>query len=263
MHTQDTASLPRLRVARQGSAAGVPVVMAHALGMRLSMWDALAERLAPRHPVLRWDHRGQGDSAPVDAGYDIHALVADAARVITEAGVGPVLFVGLSMGGMVGQGLAIAHPRLVRGLLLANTAASFAEPARLGLAQRADAVSAGGMAAVADGVLERFLSPACRAAQPALAATVHAQLLGADPKGYAAACRALIATDWRDALGAIAVPTAVVAGRQDLGSTVAMAEELAARIAGATLTMLDTAHLSVLEDPHGFAAVLDSLLLRL
>ena len=262
-----TFSLPQLRVALQGALdadhAGVPIVMSHALGMDLTMWDALAAELAPRHPVLRYDHRGQGGSAAVRAAYGIDALVDDAARLVTEWGRGPVVFVGLSMGGLVGQGLAIRYPQLVKGLLAANTAAYYPEPNRQGLLQRADAVRAGGMASVADAVVERFLAPTTRADQPELAAAVRAQVLQADATGYAEACLAIRATDWRAQLARIGCPVQVVAGSADLGSTVEMARAIVEGVPGAQLSVLEAAHLSVLEQPQAFSAALAGLLSRL
>ena len=255
-----TFSVPQLRVALQGAAEGVPIVLSHALGMRLEMWDGLAAALAPRHPVLRYDHRGQGGSAPVTAAYAVDALVDDAARLIREWGRGPVVFIGLSMGGLVGQGLAIRHPQLVQGLVLANTAAVYADAGRAGLAQRAAAVRAGGMAAVADGVLARFLAPSTRATQPAVAAAVHDDLLRADAHGYALACEAIAPADWTAQLAHITCPVRVLAGSQDAGSTVAMGQAIADGIAGARLQVLDAAHLSVLEQPEEFLAVVHDLL---
>lgn len=255
-----TSSLPRLRFAVQGADEGVPVMLSHALGMSLAMWDDLAAHLAPRHPVLRYDHRGQGGSAPVDSPYGVDALVDDAARLVREWGRGPVVFVGLSMGGLVGQGLAIVHPELVRGLLLAGTAAAFSADARAGLDARAEAVSAGGMARIADAVVERFLSAATRAARPALAAAVRAQLQGADPAGYAAAARAIRDADFTAALASLRCPVRLVAGEYDIGTPPAQTEAIAHAIGGAPLAVLPAAHLSVLEAPEAFAAEVDALI---
>ncbi|OYU73599.1 MAG: hydrolase, partial [Burkholderiales bacterium PBB5] len=235
----------------------------HALGMRLEMWDALAAQLAPPPPVLRYDHRGQGGSAAVRAAYGINDLVDDAARVVREWGRGPVVFIGLSMGGLVGQGLAIRHPELVRGLLVANTAACFPEANRQGLVQRAEAVRAGGMPAIADAVLDRFLMPATRAEQPELAAAVRAHLMQADAAGYAEACLAIRDADWRSHLAQIRCPVQVVAGSADLGTPVALSQVVADGVAGVQLSLLPTAHLSVLEDARGFSAALGTLLKRL
>ena len=226
-------SLPQLRVALQGADSGVPVVMSHALGMNLAMWDDLAAHLAPRHPVLRYDHRGQGDSAPVSGGYAVDALVDDAARLIGEWGRGPVVFIGLSMGGLVGQGLAIRYPDLVRGLLLANTGAVFSDAGREGLAQRADAVEAGGMARIVEAVVERFLCAETRAQRPALVAAVRARLLGADAAGYAAAARAIRDADWRAGLAGVRCPVRLVAGAHDAGTTPEMVRAIADALGGA------------------------------
>lgn len=267
VETHHTFSLPQLRVALLGpidaDAAGVPVVLSHALGMRLEMWDGLAATLARHHPVLRYDHRGQGGSAAVRTPYAIDALVDDAARLITEWGRGPVVFVGLSMGGLVAQGLAIRRPDLVRGVLLGNTAAVYPQAGRDGLVQRAEAVRAGGLAAVADATLERFLSAGFRAQRPEAAAVVRRDLLRADAEGYALAALAISQVDWSADLGRIKCPVQVVAGAQDVGSTVAMAQQIADAVPGAQLSVLDAAHLSAVEQAEGFAEALHALLSRI
>src|SRR4030095_17168686 len=133
---------------------------------------------------------GHGGSAVPPGPYTMNELVADRARVIREWGRGPVAWIGLSMGGMVGQGLAILHPDLLRGAVLANTTARYPEAAAATWAARIAAVEHGGMAAVADAVVERYLGPDYRAAHPADAAALKAKLLRADPAGYVACCHA-------------------------------------------------------------------------
>jgi 3-oxoadipate enol-lactonase len=268
VETHHTFSLPKLRVALQGpidttAAPGVPIVLSHALGMRLEMWDGLAATLAQACPVLRYDHRGQGGSAAVRTPYGVDDLVDDAARLIREWGRGPVVFVGLSMGGLVAQGLAIRHPDLVRGVLLANTSAAFAPAGRDGLQQRAQAVRADGMAAVADATLERFLSAGFRALRPEAAAAVRGDLLLADAEGYALAALAIAPANWSADLDRIRCPVQVVAGAQDPGATVAMAQQIVDAVPGAQLRVLNAAHLSVMEQPADFAAALQALLDRI
>ena len=149
MSTHHTFSQPQLRVVVQGARAdAAPVVLAHALGLDLSMWDGLAAHLASARPVLRYDQRGHGGSAVPRGPYRLDDLVDDAARVIREWGRGPVVFVGLSMGGMVGQGLAIRHPELVKAIVLANTTAKYPEAAQAMWAQRIATVQQGGPAAL-------------------------------------------------------------------------------------------------------------------
>ena len=263
VETHHTFSLPQLRVALQGvGASGVPVVLSHAMGMSLAMYDSLAASLAEHHPVLRYDHRGQGGSATVRAAYGMDALVDDAARLISEWGRGPVVFAGSSMGGLVALGLAIRHPALVRGVLVANAVAVWPEAGRSGFDQRVQAVRASGMAAVADAAVERFLSPATRGAQPALAAAVRAQVMAADAEGYALACGAIRDVDWRAGLAGIRCPVQLVAGTLDLGAPVAAHQAIADAVPGAQLSVLEAAHLSVLDQPAAFEAALRALIGR-
>ena len=258
--THHTFSRPQLRVALQGAEEGLPVVMSHALGLDLGMWDDLAAALAPAHPVLRYDHRGHGGSLAPPGAFTLDDLVDDAARVIREWDRGPVVFIGLSMGGMVGQGLVIRHPELVRGLVLANTVARYPEAARAAFEQRAQAVEQGGMAAVADVVVERYLHADFRAAQPEAARALRELLLRCDAPAYAATCRAIGPVDWLDRLAGIRCPTLVIAGARDVGATPALAQAIAERIPGAQLEVLaDASHLSVAEQPEPFERLVRSL----
>ncbi len=256
--THHTFSQPQLRIALQGQATGQsPVVLSHALGLDLTMWDALAADLATDREVLRYDHRGHGGSAVPAGPYALDALVDDAARVIREWGRGPVVFVGLSMGGMVGQGLAIRHPELLRGLVVANSTSQYPAAAHAAWAQRVAAVEAGGMAAVVDMVVERYLHADFRAAQPAFTARLRAQLLRTDAAGYVAACHAVASVDWLSQLGQVRCPTLVIAGARDAGATPAMGEAIAQAVPGGRLAVLDDAsHLSVAESPARFSALL-------
>jgi 3-oxoadipate enol-lactonase len=255
---QHTFSQPQLGVVLQGEGAGVPLVFSHALGLDLHLWDGLADRFAAAgHPTLRYDHRGHGESARPAGPYRLDALVDDAARLIREWGRGPVVFVGLSLGGMVGQGLALRHPELLRGLVLAHTTARYPAAAREAWAQRIAAVQAGGMAAVAEMVVQRYLHADFRAAEPAAAAALREQLLAQDPAAYAAACAAAGSVDYLEALGALSLPTLVIAGARDQGAPPAFAEAICQRIAGARLQVFEEAsHLSPLEAPLALEAAL-------
>lgn len=258
-----TFSTPQLHVALQGTGSGAPVVLSHALGLDLTMWDGLAAALASEHPVLRYDHRAQGASAAVEAPFTLDDLVEDAARLVREWGCGPVVFIGLSMGGMVAQGLAIRHPALVRGLVLANTTAQYPEAAQATWVARIAAVQTGGMAGVVQGVVERYLHADFRAAHPDFSAALHAQLLRADAAGYAASCQAIRHVNWLDSLAQVQCPTLVLAGACDIGATPAMGQAIAERIAGAQFEVFDEAsHLSTAEQPARFEAAVRRLLAR-
>lgn len=263
--THHTFSQPQLRVVVQGPAQAdaAPVVLAHALGLDLSMWDALASHLAATRSVLRYDQRGHGASAVPRGPYRLDELVDDAARVIREWGRGPVVFVGLSMGGMVGQGLAIRYPELVKGVVLANTTAKYPEAALAMWTQRIATVERGGIEAIAEMAMERYFTAAFRAQQPEAAAAQRATLLRTSAAGYVAGCHAVAGVDWLEQLPSIACPTLVIAGAHDIGAPPAMAQAIAERVRGSELvTLAEASHISVVEQPAAFAAAVDAFLAR-
>lgn len=256
-----TFSAPQLHVTLQGAGDAVPVVLSHALGSDLRMWDALAGELAAERPVLRYDHRGQGASAAPSGPYGMDDLVDDAARVLREWGRGPVVWIGLSLGGMVGQGVAVRHPELLRGVVLANTAAQLTPQGRAAWAERIAMVESQGMAGVADATMERYFSAAFRTARPDIVGAFRRTLLHCDPAGYAACAHAVRSVDWLDRLADIRMPVLVIAGGKDEGTPPALSQAIAERIAGAELAVLeDAAHISSAEQPQAFAAHVQAFL---
>jgi 3-oxoadipate enol-lactonase len=173
----------------------------------------------------------------------------------TELDTGPVVWVGLSMGGMVGQELALRHPSLVRALVLANTTSGYPEAAQAVWEQRIATVRADGIEAIADAVMGRYFHDAFRAQKAATVARFRRRLVTTDAVGYVGCCNAVGKVDTASRLGQIAVPALVIAGELDQGTPVAMAQVLAEGIPGARLEVLQGAsHLSAAEQPEAFAA---------
>ncbi|HEX8480235.1 MAG TPA: 3-oxoadipate enol-lactonase [Telluria sp.] len=260
-----TASAPALhysvRAPRSGKAPRHTVVLSHALGCDLAMWDDLAHRLAEDCRVIVYDHRGHGSSDAAPAPYTMAELADDAARLLRELDSGPVVWVGLSMGGMAGQELALRHPALVRALVLANTTSAYPEAARATWEQRIATVRESGIEAIADAVMERYFHARYRADAPATVARFRRRLVTTGVEGYAGCCAAVGKVDTTARLGAIAVPTLVIAGELDQGTPVAMAQVLAGAIADATLLVLEGAsHLSAVEQPDAFHAAVAGFL---
>ena len=262
--THHTFSQPQLKAAVQGATSnGTPIVMSHALGLDLHMWDDLAASVAADRPVLRYDHRGHGGSAVPEGPYAMDDLVDDAARLIREWGRGPVVWLGLSMGGMVGQGLAIRYPELVKAVVLANTSSKYPQAAAAVFAQRVSSVQNGGMASIVDSVMERYFSEPFRATQKEAVAAYRGTVLRCDPVGYAACCQAVGGVNWLDRLSTITCPTLIIAGALDVGAPVSMSQAMAERIKGSQLVVIDEAsHLSVEEQPALFAQHLKQFLAR-
>lgn len=242
-----------VREPRNGKRPRHTVVLSHALGCDLTMWDALAKRLSFDCRVIAYDHRGHGSSDAPPGPYAMMDLADDAARLLRELDTGPVVWVGLSMGGMVGQELALRHPSLVGALVLANTTSRYPEPARAAWTQRIATVRDQGLEAIADAVMARYFHDAFRAAHPATIARFSQRLLTTDPAGYVACCAAVGAVDTGARLGQISVPTLVLAGELDQGTPVAMAETLAEGIPAARLQVIEQAsHLGAIEQPDAY-----------
>src|SRR5262249_1770501 len=150
------------------------------------------------------------------------------------------------------------------GLVLANTTAKYPDAAQAMWAQRIAAVEQGGLEAIADMAMERYFTAAFRTQRAEAAAAQRAVLLRTDPAGYVAGRHAVAAVDWLAELPRIACPTLVIAGAHDIGAPPAMAQAIAERVRGAELvTLADASHISVVEEPAAFAAVIDAFLGRM
>jgi 3-oxoadipate enol-lactonase len=184
--------------------------------------------------------------------------------MLREMDTGPVVWIGLSMGGMVGQELALRHPALVGALVLAHTTSGYPEAARDVWRQRIATVRERGIEAIADAVMGRYFHEGFRAAHPATVARFRHRLVTTDAAGYVGCCAAVGGVDTTARLEQIAAPTLVLAGESDHGTPVDMARTLAEGIPGAQLQVLaDASHLGAVEQPDAFAAAVTAFIDRL
>lgn len=251
-----TSSRPKLHATIRDSRLGTAqhtVVLSHALGQDHSMWDTVANALSHHCRVICPDTRGHGRSEIPDEPLSMAELAADAARLIDELAGESVIWVGLSMGGMIGQELALRHPDKVKALVLSNTASAYAEAAKEAIGQRIDTVEAHGLQGISTHTMARFFTEGFRQAQAATVARHQRLLEATDPEGYTACAAAVCEMNTTARLGGIKVPTLVMTGERDEGSTSDMALALAHSITGAQLSILpDCAHLSAVEQPQAF-----------
>lgn len=258
-------SAPRLHHVIESPPAGQvrgTVMLSHALGCDLHMWDGLSARLlAQGFRVLRYDQRGHGHSETPPGPYTLAELADDAASLIDATGVGPVIWIGLSMGGMVGQELALRHPAQVAALVLANTTSGYPPEAQSGWAKRIEGIRQGGLVAIVDGALQRWFHERFRQLHPEVVQLWRNRVLACREAGYIACCEAISQVNTTERLHGIGQPTLVIAGALDAGTPPAMAERMAARIRGAQLVVIpEASHLSVLEQPEAFMAAVDGWL---
>jgi 3-oxoadipate enol-lactonase len=235
------------------------LVLSHSIGTDLFMWDRLVAALGRSFQVLRYDSRGHGRSLVTPDPYSIGLLARDVVSLLDWLEIARVHFCGLSLGGMVGMWLGAHEPSRVDRLILANTAAQLGP--REAWDARMEAVRQGGMANIADRVIERWFTPAFRESCPAEVNAARQTLLTTPPVGYIACCAALRDMDLRDELATIRAPALVIAGRHDPATTPADCRLIADTIHGAGLVELSAAHLSNVEAAEAFnAAVLGFLL---
>ena len=248
-----------LNVSVLGDAHAPPLILAHPLGARLEVWDALTPALAQKFRLIRFDARGHGGSSVPAGPYTLADLGGDVVAVMDELEVARAHFLGLSMGGVIGQWLMIFAPDRLDKLVLANTASHFPDPAVWNA--RIRAARGPGMAALAPAITERWLSADFRVARPETASMIEDMLRASDPQGYAACCAALRDADLRDAIRrAPPRPALVIVGDADASAPPARGAALAASLPGSRLVTLKAAHLSCVEAESAFLSAVMAFL---
>lgn len=238
------------------------VVFANSLGTNFHVWDAQCMALAKRFRILRYDMRGHGltDCPPSGGGgYTIDRLAKDALALLDVLQIGAVHFCGLSIGGMVGQRLAATAPDRVRSLVLCDTANRIGPPSRW--EERIAAVSKGGLAGLADGVMKVWFTQRFLAEQPDKVQGMTNMLIRTPAEGYIGCCLALRDADLRDDDTKIACPTLIVVGEQDPSTPPDAARELNLAIRGSRLEVLpQAAHIPTIEQSAALNRLLRNFL---
>ena len=216
------------------------LLLGGSLGTTLDMWEPQVPDLSQGRRVIRFDHRGHGGS-PVPTGpYTMDDLGQDVLTMIDRLGLERVSYCGLSIGGMVGQWLAINAPDRIDRLILICTSA-YLPPAESWRDRAATVRQAGTPEVVADAVLGRWFTPPFASANPDLVARYRAMISAISAEGYAGCCEAIATMDLSAGLPGITAPTLVIAGRQDPSIPPEHGEAIAAAVPGARCVVLDPA----------------------
>lgn len=238
----------------EGPADAPPVLLGASLGTTHAMWDELAADLSRDFRVVRFDTRGHGASPAPDEAYTLDGLVADVLALADSLGIERFAYVGLSLGGAIGQRLGIDHGDRLTSLALCCTAPVFGSPDTW--RERAEQVRSEGVAGLVEATTERWFTPRYRAEHPDRVAWVMDMFRATPPAGYAGCCDALAGFDTTKLLAAISAPTLVVAGADDPGTPPSVGAALAESIPGARLEVVaDAAHMASVAQPEAFAAV--------
>jgi 3-oxoadipate enol-lactonase len=229
------------------------VVLSHSLGSSLDMWAPQRTVLEARHQVLRYDMRGHGHSDAPESVYSLEQLGEDVVGLLNALSISRVHFVGLSIGGMIGQVLALNHAERLRSLVLCDTSA-YLPPAALPIVQERIATArTRGLQGLVDGTLERWFTPSYLKRNPPSVAVIRNQFLATSVAGYIGCSEAIGKLNFLERLPQITLPTLIMVGAEDPGTPVAASEAIHERIRGSKLTVLPSAsHLSNIEQADQF-----------
>jgi len=247
----------------EGPASGPVVTLSHSLATNLSMWDPQARALASRYRVVRFDTRGHGGTDAPAGAYALEQLAEDARALLRALGIARTHFIGLSMGGFIGQLLALTHPEMLQSLVLCDTTSRVPPEAGPMWDERIRVAQTQGMEPHVEPTIGRWFTAPFMEQHAEVVNPVRAIIRGTHPQGYIGCCHAIAALDLTDRLDGIRVPTLVIVGEDDPATPVAASRTIHERIKGSELVILKSAsHLSNLEQAEAFNRVVTTFLAR-
>ena len=249
----------RLHYRIDGPEDGAPVVFANSLGTDMRLWDPILPLLPQGLKFIRFDKRGHGLSTCPPAPYSMGALVSDTEKLLDLLGVKDCLFVGLSIGGMIAQGLAVKRLDLIRAMVLSNTGAKIGTTEIWD--QRIAGVRSGGIESLADAVMERWFSKDFRA-KPELELWRN-MLTRQEDQGYIGCSAAISGTDFFTTTASLRLPTLGIAGAEDGATPPDLVRETVGLIPGSGFHLIRKAgHLPCVEQPEEYARVLTEFITK-
>jgi 3-oxoadipate enol-lactonase len=241
-----------------------PVILSHSLGSSLVMWNPQLKALEPHFQVLRYDIRGHGKSEAPPGVYTLELLGEDAVAVLDVLEIEKVHWVGLSMGGMIGQSVALNYPKRLQSLALCDTGAAIAPDAQPIWQERIDAVRDRGVASQLEPTMERWFTASFLKLNPYMLGIIRNEFLATPVQGYLGCIYAIRKLNYLEKLKDIRIPTLIMVGEDDPGTPVSASEAMHQRIPHSKLVIIKAArHLSNVEQPETFNTNLLTFLMSL
>ncbi|MEM7446170.1 MAG: 3-oxoadipate enol-lactonase [Pseudomonadota bacterium] len=240
-----------------GPEDGSWLVLSNSLATTNAMWDPQIDLLTQKYRVLRYDSRGHGGSSAPPAPYSFDDLTADVIGLLDHFGIAKCSFMGLSMGGMTGLGLALDHADRIERLVCCDARADAPPPFVQGWTDRIAIIREKGTSALVNGSLERWFTDAFRAGSPDAVATATAMISGTSDEGYIGCAQAISQLDYLRRLPNMTIPALYVVGKQDMGAPSEAMAAMAAATPGAEFAEIDPAgHIANWENPGDFNAAI-------
>jgi len=237
----------------EGPASGPVITMSNSLASNLSMWEPQLPVLTSRYRVLRYDTRGHGGTDATAGPYSLEELSEDVRALLQALGITRTHFIGLSMGGMIGQIIALKYPQMLQSLVLCDTMSRVPTEAKPLWDDRIHTAETGGMEPLVEPTLARWFTEPFRQKGSPVLDQVRTMIRSTPPRGYTGCCHAIAALNLTDHLKPIALPTLVIVGEDDPATPVAASHVIHEQIRGSELVILKSAaHLPNLEQPEAF-----------
>ncbi|MEL6571219.1 MAG: 3-oxoadipate enol-lactonase [Pseudomonadota bacterium] len=240
-----------------GPSDGHTVMLANSLGTDLRVWDHMLPHMPQECRFLRFDKRGHGLSDCPDGPYTIDKLVNDAAAVADAVGARDVTFVGLSIGGLIGQGLALKRPDIVKRLVLMDTAAKIGTDEMW--EDRIKAIKGGGISGIADAILDRWFAPGFRGDAQAVAPWRN-MLTRTPVAGYIACCQAIMRADFTEQANKLDQPVMAMVGEADQSTTPNIVQATAELYDAPCHVLPDAGHIPCVEKPTQVAKLITAFM---
>jgi 3-oxoadipate enol-lactonase len=245
------------RCSLEGRAGAPLITLSHGLATDMTIWGDLVPLLTPRYRVLRYDSRGHGSSAATGGNYSLAMLEDDVIGILDALDLAKTHFVGLSMGGTVGLGLALARPKRMASVAVCDARGSAPAEYRAAWTDRSQKVRDGGIEAMVEPSVTRWFTPGFQRTNPQAIERTRNMVRRTSADGYCGSAAALRELDYERRLPDVVVPMLFMTGSGDQGAPPAVIRAMQAKAPGSRYVELpDAGHISVMEQPVLFAQAL-------